>query len=313
ALAGPLAIKLFFPRYAAAAPLFLPFAVLNLFLGLFQPYNMFLASHGRGAELRNIAAAVTVGTVIVLFICVPAYGVPGAAWAGAIAMLLDYLLHLYYYRKLKAELHGPEPVQQEPCLNPSTPAAGPVGAGATTHQAQPAPLTVQRNDLARSSLVLLLDLSNDPDAARTWAEHTFARAEIRQVAKADLKWGSKLGALTGLRLSRPQAFAVFCSDLTNQSAVTSFQIFGALAGARLVVLGDPFGRLISCSRYRALFLAPLALGFQFVAGYTLVAPLAWLFALALEALSPILKSAASIDADGRTATNPYQMARPINR
>src|SRR5262249_15986315 len=64
--------------------------------------------------------------------------------------------------------------------------------------------------------------------------------------------------------------------------------------------------------YRALFLAPLALGFQLVVGYTLVAPLSWLFALALEALSPILKPAASIDAAGQTATDPHQMARPIN-
>lgn len=106
ALCGPVAIKLLFPRYAAAAPLFVPFAVSNLFLGLFQSYNMFLASHGRGADLRNIAGVVTVGTLILLFVCVPAYGIVGAAWAGAIAMLLDYLLHLYYYRRLKGMLQS---------------------------------------------------------------------------------------------------------------------------------------------------------------------------------------------------------------
>jgi O-antigen/teichoic acid export membrane protein len=106
ALGGPLAIRVLFPSYAGAAPLFLPFAVSNLFLGLFQPYNMFLASHGRGAELRNIAAAVTLGTIAALFVCVPAYGIVGAAWAGAFAMLFDYLLHLFYYRRLKRMLQS---------------------------------------------------------------------------------------------------------------------------------------------------------------------------------------------------------------
>jgi O-antigen/teichoic acid export membrane protein len=106
ALGGPVAVKMLFPRYAAAAPLFLPFAVSNLFLGLFQPYNMFLASHGRGADLRNIAVAVTLAAIVALFVCVPAFGIAGAAWAGAIAMLLDYLLHLFYYRRLKEMLQS---------------------------------------------------------------------------------------------------------------------------------------------------------------------------------------------------------------
>jgi O-antigen/teichoic acid export membrane protein len=106
ALGGPVAVKMLFPSYAAAAPLFLPFAVSNLFLGLFQPYNMFLASHGRGADLRNIAVAVTLAAIVALFVCVPAFGIAGAAWAGAIAMLLDYLLHLFYYRRLKEMLQS---------------------------------------------------------------------------------------------------------------------------------------------------------------------------------------------------------------
>src|SRR5262249_740354 len=315
ALGGPLAIRLFFPRYAAAAPLFLPFAVLNLFLGLFQPYNMFLASHGRGGELRNIAAAVTVGTVLVLFLCVPAYGVVGAAWAGAIAMLLDYLLHLYYYGKLKAELERAGVLQQEPDPNQTALSAGLARAAAITHQVRPAPLTVERNDVTGSPLVLLLDVSNKPDSARAWAGPSFARAEIRSIAKADLKWGSKLGALAQLRLMKPQVFAVFCSDLSAQSAITGFQVFGALTGARLVVLADHFGRLIRCSRYRALLLAPLAFGFQLVVGYTLIAPLAWPFALALEALSPMLKSTAFLAGERQTQTiagSARQTSEPVN-
>jgi glycosyltransferase involved in cell wall biosynthesis/O-antigen/teichoic acid export membrane protein len=289
ALGGPLAIKTLFPRYVAAAPLFLPFAVMNLFLGLFQPYNMFLGSHGRGAELRNIAAAVTLGTVIALFLCVPAYGVVGAAWAGAVAMLLDYLLHLYYYRKLKADLLRNGIVQRPTHSNQlPSPAAG---TGTVAHDVEiesPAPAEAGNPG---SPLVLLLDLSNNPEAARTWACHNLSQAEIRQVAKADLKWGSKLAALRQLRNWKPQIFAVFCSDLTTQSAARSIQIFGALAGARVIVLADLSGRTIRSSRYKTMLVAPLVWGFEVLLGYLVLAPLAWAFALALEALSPVIRSA----------------------
>src|SRR5690349_12190114 len=73
-IVGPLAIHLFFPRYDAGAGLLVPFALANLFAGLFQPYNIFLASHGRGAEVRNIAAAVAASSLVGLSLIVPRYG-----------------------------------------------------------------------------------------------------------------------------------------------------------------------------------------------------------------------------------------------
>jgi O-antigen/teichoic acid export membrane protein len=106
AVVGPLALKIAFPKYAGAAPLLLPFALTGLFTGLFQPYNMFLASHGRGAELRNIAIATTVTSLAGLLVTVPRYGVIGAAWAVAGAMALDYALYLYYYLRFRRELNG---------------------------------------------------------------------------------------------------------------------------------------------------------------------------------------------------------------
>jgi O-antigen/teichoic acid export membrane protein len=101
---GPPLLRFGFPNYAAATSLLVPFAFFNLFAGLFQPYNMFLASHGRGAELRNIAVVVTIATFVGLFVAVPRYGISGAAWSGVVAMALDYLLHLYYYRRSRREL-----------------------------------------------------------------------------------------------------------------------------------------------------------------------------------------------------------------
>ncbi|MFY9610038.1 MAG: lipopolysaccharide biosynthesis protein [Blastocatellia bacterium] len=98
---GPFVLKLVFPKYTAATPLLVPFAVMNLFVGLFQPYNIFLAAHGRGAELRNIVLVVGAASVVALVAIVPRFGLAGAAWTAAAGMALDYVLHLYYYRKFK--------------------------------------------------------------------------------------------------------------------------------------------------------------------------------------------------------------------
>jgi O-antigen/teichoic acid export membrane protein len=98
---GPLAIKLLFPQYVAGVSLVVPFAIASLFIGLFQPYNIFLASHGRGVELRNIVIAASAASIIGLTLSVPRFGLIGAAWTGAAVMALDYLLHLYYYRKFR--------------------------------------------------------------------------------------------------------------------------------------------------------------------------------------------------------------------
>jgi O-antigen/teichoic acid export membrane protein len=109
AIAGPFLLRWAFPNYADSAPLLIPFAAFNLFAGLFQPYNAFLAAQGHSAAIRNIAILVTIGSVTSLLVAVPRWGIQGAAWAGAFTMLLDYLLYLYYYRKsLKSEIRSQE-------------------------------------------------------------------------------------------------------------------------------------------------------------------------------------------------------------
>ena len=98
---GPLAIKLLFRNYSEGIPLLLPFALMNVFIGLYQPYNVFLGSHGRGAEIRNIVAIVATASILGLIFAVPRFGIMGAAWTGAAVMGLDYALYLYYYRKFR--------------------------------------------------------------------------------------------------------------------------------------------------------------------------------------------------------------------
>lgn len=106
---GPITLRLVFPKYIDAASLLVPFAVMNSFVGLFQPYNVFLASHGRGAELRNIVLIVGVATIAVLIVTVPRFGIAGAAWTAAAAMALDYMLHLLYYRSFIGTLEEAKP------------------------------------------------------------------------------------------------------------------------------------------------------------------------------------------------------------
>jgi O-antigen/teichoic acid export membrane protein len=101
---GPILLRVVFPKYSEAAALLVPFAVMNSFVGLFQPYNVFLASHGRGVELRNIVLIVGVATIAALLVTVPRFGIAGAAWTAAAAMALDYMLHVLYYRRFKRTL-----------------------------------------------------------------------------------------------------------------------------------------------------------------------------------------------------------------
>jgi len=104
ALFGPFVLGHIFPKYREAAPLLVPFAAWNLFAGLFQPYNMFLASHGRGRDLRNITIIVALASSVGLILVVPRFGIMGAAWTAASAMALDYILTLYYYRSFRRTL-----------------------------------------------------------------------------------------------------------------------------------------------------------------------------------------------------------------
>jgi O-antigen/teichoic acid export membrane protein len=106
---GPLVLRFVFPKYSEAAPLLVPFAAMNLFVGLFQPYNIFLASHGRGAELRNIVLIAGTATIASLVFAVPRFGIAGAAWTAAGAMALDYILHLLYYRRFRRTLEEGTP------------------------------------------------------------------------------------------------------------------------------------------------------------------------------------------------------------
>ena len=139
----------------------------------------------------------------------------------------------------------------------------------TETQAKPRPLT------------LLLDLSGDTNAATEWATARFASGTITHINKADLKWASKRKALAHVRSLTPDVFSVFTSDLSAQSGVGLLMLFGMLAGARQVTIGDVNGRVISRSLPGVMLFEAPRFVLELLAGYVLLVPLSWLLTEAL--------------------------------
>jgi glycosyltransferase involved in cell wall biosynthesis len=137
---------------------------------------------------------------------------------------------------------------------------------------------------------VLLDLSGDDKAATSWARLTFPGVEVERVHKQDLKWASKNQALRSIKELRPSTFAVFTGDLQVQSSRAAIAIFGALAGAHTIVMGDRQGQTIVRGRLRILILDSLRLGLELAVGYGLLIPFAWSVTFVFQRLGPLLKA-----------------------
>jgi O-antigen/teichoic acid export membrane protein len=105
AIAGPLVFVLLFGEaYRGATPFLLPFALVALFGGLVQPFNIFLAAHGRGSELRNASLIAGAVNVAGLAVAVPRWGLAGAAWLACVTALVHLLAHVGYYGRARREI-----------------------------------------------------------------------------------------------------------------------------------------------------------------------------------------------------------------
>jgi glycosyltransferase involved in cell wall biosynthesis len=140
------------------------------------------------------------------------------------------------------------------------------------------------SESANQPMVLLLDLSGNEDAARKWANQQFPNRPIQSINKADLKWGSRREALASVRVIAPHTFAIFTSNLNLQSSRCAMILFGVLAGAQQVALGDGYGRAIKRSRFSALLFEAPRLVLELLFGYTVIVPFSWLLTLLLTAL-----------------------------
>lgn len=100
ATAGPWLIVIAFQgKFHNALPLLLPFAIAALFAGMLQPYNLFLAAHGAGRSLRDLSLVIGALNLVGLFVFTRRYGLAGAAWFAVASMAVNFVLHLYAYRR----------------------------------------------------------------------------------------------------------------------------------------------------------------------------------------------------------------------
>jgi O-antigen/teichoic acid export membrane protein len=96
---GHVLTVLFSDKYLETIPLIAPLALTAFFLGMFQPYNFFLGAKGKGVYLKRIAIIFSVCNILCNFILIPLYGALGAAYASLFSLIVDYALHVNYYRK----------------------------------------------------------------------------------------------------------------------------------------------------------------------------------------------------------------------
>ncbi|HMJ25184.1 MAG TPA: glycosyltransferase family 4 protein [Pyrinomonadaceae bacterium] len=89
--------------------------------------------------------------------------------------------------------------------------------------------------------IVLLVLSGDPDRAREWLQKKYSGAVIDQISRGELENSTPLGRIRALHSRGPEIFAVATERLAWQSGQNDLLLFGALAGARRVVLIDATG------------------------------------------------------------------------
>jgi O-antigen/teichoic acid export membrane protein len=104
ALAAPFISLVYSHRYLPAASLVLPLALAAAVRVVTNLYNSFLSAHGDGRALRNAGTALTVSNVVLNATLIPVFLAPGAAWASFGAQVINYLFHLYGYRRTTARL-----------------------------------------------------------------------------------------------------------------------------------------------------------------------------------------------------------------
>jgi glycosyltransferase involved in cell wall biosynthesis len=89
--------------------------------------------------------------------------------------------------------------------------------------------------------IVLLVLSGDPDQAVAWLQQSYPGAIIEAISRDQLEKKTSRRRVRALRSLAPEIFAVATERLVWQSGQTALLVFGALAGARRVVLFDSSG------------------------------------------------------------------------
>src|SRR4051812_28654488 len=106
---------------------------------------------------------------------------------------------------------------------------------------------------------LLLVLSGDADKARAWLQNNFSGVAIESLARHELEHAGAARRLQIVRARRPDVFAVFTERLAWQRGQHALFAFGALAGARRVVMVDSRGAVRNESRAKIIARTPARL------------------------------------------------------
>ncbi|HKR21625.1 MAG TPA: hypothetical protein VJS17_03480, partial [Pyrinomonadaceae bacterium] len=114
--------------------------------------------------------------------------------------------------------------------------------------------------------VVLLALSGN--TARDKLTALYPEAKIESISRTEFETGSVMKRLATLRSRRPDVFAIATERLAWQRGQDLFMIFGALAGAREVVMIDAHGGLRRESRLDLLAGAPAAVASEATTGLT---------------------------------------------
>jgi glycosyltransferase involved in cell wall biosynthesis len=107
--------------------------------------------------------------------------------------------------------------------------------------------------------VVLLSLSGDLDCARRELRRHYPTDDLIEMRRAEVEGAGQKARLARLRALNPDVFAVFTERLAWQRGQHALALFGALAGAKTILLFDSHGGTKKESRARVLLRAPLRL------------------------------------------------------
>ena len=119
--------------------------------------------------------------------------------------------------------------------------------------------------------VVLLALSGDLSRWRDKLDQLFPDCSLETISRAEFETGSHLKRLKSLRALRPDILAIATERLPWQRGQNLFMLFGALAGAREVLMIDAHGGMLRRSRSNLLLGAPARLSRETLTGASDVA------------------------------------------
>jgi len=114
--------------------------------------------------------------------------------------------------------------------------------------------------------VVLLALSGDFARCHAKAVELYPQASIETISRGEFETGSVNQRLSFLRARRPDVFAIATERLAWQRGQNLFMLFGALAGAREVVMIDSHNGWVRRTRERLIAGAPFRLGGEAFSG-----------------------------------------------